>query len=107
MLGQATRIRQAVGGRRREDCMSGVESRTERGGMAGILVVDKPRGLTSRAVVDRVVGLVGRIKVGHAGTLDPLASGVLVVCVGAATRLVEEIQGLAKSYRTVVLLGAR
>jgi tRNA pseudouridine55 synthase len=58
-------------------------------------------------VVDRVARLVGRVKVGHAGTLDPLASGVLVVCVGAATRLVEEIQGLPKSYRTAVRLGAR
>jgi tRNA pseudouridine55 synthase len=75
--------------------------------MTGILVVDKPRGLTSRAVVDRVAKLVGRVKVGHAGTLDPLASGVLVICVGPATRLVEDIQGLPKSYRTVVLLGAR
>lgn len=70
-------------------------------------MVDKPRGLTSRAAVDRVARLVGRVKVGHAGTLDPLATGVLVVCVGSATRLVEEIQGLRKSYRTVVLLGAR
>src|SRR5262249_28026529 len=67
----------------------------------------KPRGLTSRAVVDRIARLVGRVKVGHAGTLDPLASGVLVVCVGPATRLVEDIQGLPKSYRTVVRLGAR
>jgi tRNA pseudouridine55 synthase len=75
--------------------------------MTGILVVDKPRGLTSRAVVDRVARLVGRAKVGHAGTLDPLASGVLVLCVGPATRLVEHIQALPKSYRTVVLLGAR
>jgi tRNA pseudouridine55 synthase len=63
--------------------------------------------MTSRAVVDQVVRLVGRAKVGHAGTLDPLASGVLVVCVGPTTRLVEEIQGLPKSYRTVVRLGAR
>ncbi len=76
-------------------------------GAGGILVVDKPGGITSRAVVDRVVRLVGRAKVGHAGTLDPLASGVLVVCIGSATRLVEDIQALPKSYRTVVLLGAR
>jgi len=76
-------------------------------GVEGILVVDKPRGWTSRAVVDRVAALVGRSKAGHAGTLDPLASGVLVICVGPATRLVEEIQRLPKSYRTVVLLGAR
>lgn len=74
---------------------------------AGLLVLDKPRGMTSRAVVDTVVRLVGRAKVGHAGTLDPLASGVLVVCIGSATRLVEEVQRLPKSYRTVVLLGAR
>ena len=87
--------------------MGGGVSREIRGGIEGLLVVDKPRGLTSRAVVDRVAGLVGRVKVGHAGTLDPLASGVLVVCVGAATRLVEEVQRLPKSYRTVVLLGAR
>jgi tRNA pseudouridine55 synthase len=75
--------------------------------VGGILVVNKSGGLTSRSVVDHVVRLVGRVKVGHAGTLDPLASGVLVVCIGPATRLVEEIQVLPKSYRTVVRLGAR
>ncbi len=48
-----------------------------------------------------------RVKVGHAGTLDPLASGILVVCIGAATRLIEIIQHLSKSYRTVIRLGAR
>jgi tRNA pseudouridine55 synthase len=73
----------------------------------GILNVNKPPGMTSRAVVDRVAGLVGRAKAGHAGTLDPLATGVLVVCVGPATRLVDWIHRLPKSYRTVILLGAR
>lgn len=74
----------------------------------GLLVLNKPRGITSRSAVDRVVRLVGRrTRVGHAGTLDPLASGVLVVLVGAATRLVEEVQRLTKTYRTVVRLGAR
>ena len=87
--------------------MGGGVSREMRGGIEGLLVVDKPRGMTSRTVVDRVAGLLGRAKAGHAGTLDPLATGVLVVCVGAATRLVEEVQQLPKSYRTVVLLGAR
>ncbi len=87
--------------------MSGERGRAAGGGFGGIMVVDKPGGVTSRAVVDRVVRLVGRAKVGHAGTLDPLASGVLVVCVGPATRLVEDIQALPKSYRTVVRLGAR
>lgn len=76
-------------------------------GIGGIVVVNKPRGITSRGVVDRVLMLAGRVKVGHAGTLDPLASGVLVVCIGTSTRLVEEIQALPKSYRTVIRLGAR
>ena len=77
------------------------------GGVTGILVVNKPRGMTSRAVVDRVARVAGGAKAGHAGTLDPLATGVLIVCLGQATRLVEWIQRLPKSYRTVVLLGAR
>jgi tRNA pseudouridine55 synthase len=75
--------------------------------MTGVLIVNKPTGLTSRAVVDRVARRVPRTKVGHAGTLDPLASGVLVVCIGSATRLVEMLHQLPKSYRTVVHLGAR
>jgi tRNA pseudouridine55 synthase len=78
-----------------------------RDGVIGILSVNKPRGLTSRAVVDRVSRLAGGAKAGHAGTLDPLASGVLIVCLGRATRLVEWIHRLPKSYRTVILLGAR
>ncbi|MGP0070094.1 MAG: tRNA pseudouridine(55) synthase TruB [Isosphaeraceae bacterium] len=69
--------------------------------------VNKPQGVTSRAVVDRVARLIGQAKAGHAGTLDPLATGVLVVCVGPATRLVDWIQRLPKTYRTVILLGAR
>jgi len=73
----------------------------------GILVLNKPSGITSRDLVDRVARLLPRIKVGHAGTLDPLASGILIVCVGAATRLVETLQQLPKSYRTVFRLGAR
>jgi tRNA pseudouridine55 synthase len=73
----------------------------------GILNLDKPSGITSRAVVDRVTRLLPRIKVGHAGTLDPLASGVLIVCIGSATRLIESIQRMTKVYQTVVRLGAR
>jgi tRNA pseudouridine55 synthase len=63
--------------------------------------------MTSRAVVDRVAELVPRVKVGHAGTLDPLASGVLVLCLGSATRLIEYVQRMPKTYRAVVRLGAR
>jgi tRNA pseudouridine55 synthase len=73
----------------------------------GLLNVNKPSGMTSRAVVDHVVRLRPGAKVGHAGTLDPLARGVLVICLGSATRLVEYVQRMAKTYRAVVRLGAR
>jgi tRNA pseudouridine55 synthase len=73
--------------------------------MFGLLNIDKPAGLTSRDVVNRVQRLVRPQKVGHAGTLDPLATGVLVVAVGAATRLVEYVQRMRKTYRGVFILG--
>ena len=60
--------------------------------MLGLLNVHKPGGITSRAVVDQVQRLVKPLKVGHAGTLDPLASGVLVLGVGKATRLMKFVQ---------------
>lgn len=76
--------------------------------MNGLLVIDKPGGMTSRDVVNRVQWWFPRgTKVGHTGTLDPLATGVLVVCVGAATRLAGLVQGMGKSYRTRFRLGAR
>ncbi len=71
----------------------------------GLLNVNKPTGVTSRWAVDQVKRLVKPAKVGHAGTLDPLASGVLVIGVGQATRLVEYVQQQAKSYRATFLLG--
>lgn len=72
----------------------------------GILNLNKPSGITSRDAVDRVVRLVGKkVKVGHAGTLDPLASGVLVVCLGPATRLIDKVQEMPKRYRGTFLLG--
>ncbi|MGE3820364.1 MAG: tRNA pseudouridine(55) synthase TruB [Isosphaeraceae bacterium] len=73
---------------------------------SGVLNLNKPTGVTSRNVVDQVARLVRKTKVGHAGTLDPLATGVLVVCVGSATRLIEYVQRMPKTYRTVVRLGA-
>jgi len=76
-------------------------------GTTGILVLNKPSGITSRKLVDRVARLVSRAKVGHAGTLDPLATGILIVCVGPATRLVANLQDMPKTYRTIVRLGAR
>jgi tRNA pseudouridine55 synthase len=72
-----------------------------------VVNVNKPPGLTSRNVVDRVGRLIRPAKCGHAGTLDPLASGVLVVCVGAATRLTQYVQRMSKRYEATFLLGRR
>ena len=72
---------------------------------AGLLVVDKPGGLTSHDVVARVRRLAGTRKVGHAGTLDPMATGVLVVGVGKATRLLGHLTLSEKSYDATVRLG--
>lgn len=71
----------------------------------GLLNLNKPSGMTSRQAVDRVERLVRPAKAGHAGTLDPLASGVLVVCIGQATRLIEFVQQMPKRYRATFLLG--
>lgn len=73
----------------------------------GILNVNKSAGLTSRAVVDRVDRLIRPIRSGHAGTLDPLAMGVLVICVGQATRLIQYVQQMPKTYHATFLLGHR
>ncbi len=75
--------------------------------MFGLLNINKPSGATSRDIVNRVQRLVRPAKVGHAGTLDPLATGVLVICLGPATRLVEYVQRMKKSYRGTFLLGRR
>ena len=75
--------------------------------MNGLLVLDKPGGLTSREALDRVKRwFPKRTKIGHTGTLDPLATGVLVVCVGAATRLADHVQAMGKSYDSRFRLGA-
>ncbi|GAB4192955.1 MAG: tRNA pseudouridine(55) synthase TruB [Roseiflexaceae bacterium] len=74
--------------------------------MHGFLNIDKPAGMTSHDVVARVRRLAGQKRAGHAGTLDPAATGVLVVALGAATRLIEYVQDeTAKGYRAVVRLG--
>jgi tRNA pseudouridine55 synthase len=75
--------------------------------MFGFLNVNKPRGVTSRDVVNRVQRIVRPVKVGHAGTLDPLATGVLVLALGPATRLIEYAQQGRKKYRAEFLLGRR
>lgn len=72
---------------------------------SGILNVNKPRGTASFRVVSLVRKLTGIRKVGHAGTLDPIADGVLPICIGQATRIVEYLVSAPKSYRAVIRLG--
>ncbi|MGZ0146607.1 tRNA pseudouridine(55) synthase TruB [Kribbella sp. WER1] len=72
----------------------------------GIVVVDKPGGLTSHTVVARIRRLAGTRKVGHAGTLDPMATGVLIVGINRATRLLGHLQLATKSYDATIRLGA-
>lgn len=71
----------------------------------GFVVVDKPAGWTSHDVVARMRGIAGTRKVGHAGTLDPMATGVLVVGIGRATRLLTYVVGADKEYTATVRLG--
>jgi tRNA pseudouridine55 synthase len=71
----------------------------------GVIPVDKPAGVSSRRVVDAVARALGMSAVGHAGTLDPLAEGVVVVCAGHATKLVEHVHRLPKHYVATFLFG--
>ncbi len=74
---------------------------------AGLLLVDKPEGPTSHDVISIVRLASGLRRVGHTGTLDPFASGLLLLCLGWATRLAEYLTPLSKSYRGVIRLGQR
>jgi|ERR1051325_3166750 tRNA pseudouridine55 synthase len=73
--------------------------------MNGALIIDKPAGFTSHDVVARVRKIIGERRVGHTGTLDPFATGVLVILVGRATRLAQFLSGAEKEYRAVIRLG--
>jgi tRNA pseudouridine55 synthase len=73
--------------------------------LSGILNVDKPPDVTSHDVVAAVRRIAGQRKVGHAGTLDPMATGVLVVCLGQATRIAEYLMAGRKRYRATIVLG--
>ena len=75
--------------------------------MLGVINLDKPVGPTSHDMVALVRRLSGLRRIGHAGTLDPLASGVLPILVGRATRLSEELTGGSKRYRATIRLGYR
>ncbi|GAB3650578.1 tRNA pseudouridine synthase B [Glycomyces tarimensis] len=71
----------------------------------GIIVVDKPQGITSHGVVSRMRRICGTRKIGHGGTLDPMATGVLVLAVGKATKLLTYVSGLDKAYAATIRLG--
>lgn len=83
--------------------------------VSGLIVVDKPLGLSSMDVVRRVrraaaagagISRIKKMKTGHAGTLDPLATGVVICCVGKATKAVDQLMGLTKVYETTIDLSA-
>lgn len=71
----------------------------------GILNIDKPQGITSHDVVDAIRKIFPNIKVGHTGTLDPLATGVLPICIGEATKLTNNLTSENKAYTVKMLLG--
>ena len=72
---------------------------------AGVLLVDKPSGITSHDVVDRVRRIFRMKKVGHAGTLDPMATGLLIILVGKATKISQYLMSLDKEYKGTLHLG--
>lgn len=73
--------------------------------MKGLLFVDKPKGPTSHDIVNRIRHAAHMRRVGHTGTLDPAATGLLILCLGAATRLTEMLTGLDKEYEGAMQLG--
>jgi tRNA pseudouridine55 synthase len=74
--------------------------------LCGVLAVDKPAGMTSHDVIDRLRRITGEGRIGHAGTLDPDATGLLLVCIGLATKRSEHLMGYDKTYEARVLFGA-
>ena len=73
--------------------------------ISGIALIDKPQGFTSHDVVAKLRGVLGTRKIGHAGTLDPMATGLLVIGVGSGTKLMTYLSGSDKSYQATVRLG--
>jgi tRNA pseudouridine 55 synthase len=73
--------------------------------MDGVLIIDKPAGMTSHDVVARMRRILGEKRVGHTGTLDPFATGVLVILIGRATRLAQFLSGAEKEYEAIIRLG--
>lgn len=78
---------------------------SQRSDLEGVLLIDKPEGMTSHDVVDKVRHKLKMKRVGHAGTLDPNATGLLIILVGKATKLSQYLMGLDKTYEGVITLG--
>jgi tRNA pseudouridine55 synthase len=74
--------------------------------LSGILAVDKPSGITSHDVVDRLRRITGEGRIGHAGTLDPAATGLLLICIGPATKQADALMAGRKTYEARILFGA-
>ncbi|MCK5579794.1 MAG: tRNA pseudouridine(55) synthase TruB [Candidatus Omnitrophica bacterium] len=79
----------------------------DQGSLEGIIVVNKPGGMTSHDVVSKVRHKLHMRRVGHAGTLDPMATGVLVMLVGKATKLFSKFEGFDKAYEATLILGTK
>ncbi len=71
----------------------------------GVLAVDKPAGITSHDLIAQLRKILGQKSIGHTGTLDPLATGLMLVCLGKATKLSRFITGQSKSYTAEIALG--
>ena len=71
----------------------------------GVLVINKPAGPTSRDIVNKLTKIFNTKKIGHTGTLDPIATGVLVICIGKYTKLVNELTALDKEYVATIKFG--
>jgi len=82
-----------------------MRAKTPSPGVHGVVLVDKPLGLTSQSVVSRLKRLYGAHKAGHAGTLDPMATGLLPICLGAATKFSQSGLEADKAYEAIVRLG--
>jgi tRNA pseudouridine55 synthase len=105
MMNHATSMKKA--GTTLRNRANNVRERRFHRDVSGILLLDKPLGLSSNAALQQVRVLYGALKAGHAGSLDPLASGALPVCFGHATKVCGRLLNSAKTYRVGVRLGAR
>lgn len=111
MRSACTACKLKVGGAPASELMELVSSQIETKGrqkkppLSGIFNIDKPAGMTSHDVVQEIRKASGERRVGHAGTLDPMATGVLLVCVGIATRVTEYLMEHPKRYRAEITLG--